>query len=252
MNFQDFITQDEIDDLPEDHEYAFAEFVRLAQRRLNERMHEIPDDNEHYHWIEDARHGFMNATLAVAKRFNIQGIGDLEVPRIENFRSEDFRQFQRDVDFYLAQLMIGNSYKSRGESVAATENTASKIQSYIHKLREVVDRSPMSDAKREALNAHLDALEKELRRKRIRYLVIAVGIVEILRLPGELGESWDSVCRLTSQIWSVIAEAKTVENDQRKLPDERKPVALLPPRAPEEARRRGSVSASDLDDEIPF
>jgi hypothetical protein len=250
MNFQDFITQDEIDDLPEDPEYAFAEFVRIAQRRLSDQLRQIPDDNDNYHLIEDARHGFMNATLAVARRFGIQGLGDMDVPRIGNFGTDDFRQFQRDVDFYLAQLMVGNSFKSRGESVRATENTVSKIRSYIHGLRELIARSSISDAKREALYERLNGLEKELERGRVRYLIIAVAIVEVLRLPGELADSWDAVCRLTNNILITIAEAKTVEQDQRKLPDESRPIALLAPRVPQEEKKRGSNS--DLDDEIPF
>lgn len=245
MNFPDFITQDEIDDLPEDPEHAFAEFVRIAQGRLRDRLREIPDDRDSYHEVEDARHGFMNATLALAKRFRIQGLADMEVPRLETFREADFRQFQRDVDFYLAQLMIGNTYKARSESVKAYPSVTDRIRRAISDLREVVVKADLPNAKRDALLSRLDELETELTRKRLRLWVFALFVVEILRFPGELAASAEAVGRVTSEIWHALADARSTEqNDKPSIPffDE-KPVALLPPRA---------KMTGDEEDEIPF
>jgi hypothetical protein len=59
----DFITQEEIDDLPDDDpQAAFVRFVRIAQRRLGERTTQIdPNDQSGWEELNEARHGFMNA-----------------------------------------------------------------------------------------------------------------------------------------------------------------------------------------------
>ncbi|MCK6449670.1 MAG: hypothetical protein L6R19_02235 [Alphaproteobacteria bacterium] len=78
MNVFDFVTQDELDELPEDPRLAFATFVRHAQRRLAERTGQL-QSQEDWELLEDARHGFMNVVIAAAKRYEIEPFASLEV-----------------------------------------------------------------------------------------------------------------------------------------------------------------------------
>jgi hypothetical protein len=98
----DFITQEEIDDLPDDDPHvAFVTFVRTAQRRLGERTAQI-DTTDQDRWveIEEARHGFMNVVVAAAKKYEIEPFASLSVPRLEKFDTQVHRQFKADLDHY--------------------------------------------------------------------------------------------------------------------------------------------------------
>lgn len=104
MNIFDFLTQDEIDNLPDDDpEAAFTSFVRHAQRRLNERTEQLEQEND-WRLIEEARYGFMNVVIAAGKKFEIEPFATLEIPRLEKFSADVHRQFKADLDHYLTQL----------------------------------------------------------------------------------------------------------------------------------------------------
>lgn len=254
MNILDFVTQDEIDGLPEEPEYAFVEFVRIAQKKLGKRLSELGDDRDSWHAVNDARHGFTNVTLGVAKRLGVKPFSEMDVPQLDGFEDRAYRQFQRDLDFYMAQLLVGNSYRTRSESVKAYPSVATTIRSSIKGLREAIANANLGKAKRDALNARLDELESELSRKRLRFWLIAAVFVDLLGVPGELWQSGDVVGKLTQEIWSAVAEAKSTEQgDKPSLPYDEPPLALLPPRPSEPERKRGRRDiAGDLDDEIPF
>jgi hypothetical protein len=111
LNIFDFITQDEIDDLPDDDpQAAFVRFVRIAQRRLGERATKIDASNETgWEELSEARHGFMNVVIAAAKKYEIEPFATLSVPRLKNFNSDEHRQFKADLDHYLTQLLLDNT-----------------------------------------------------------------------------------------------------------------------------------------------
>jgi len=107
----DFITQEEIDDLPDDDpQAAFTTFVRIAQRRLGERTNQIDTDNsDGWAALSDARHGFMNVVVAAAKKYEIEPLSSLPIPRLDEFNENAHRQFRADLDHYLTQLLLDNS-----------------------------------------------------------------------------------------------------------------------------------------------
>lgn len=45
MNAFDFVTKDELDELPEDPRQAFVEFVRIARERLHQTVDRLDPDN---------------------------------------------------------------------------------------------------------------------------------------------------------------------------------------------------------------
>src|SRR5688572_10030680 len=118
MNIFDFITEDEIEDLPDDDpQAAFTRFVRIAQRRLGERVAELDTQEEGWRQINDARHGFMNVVIAAAKKYEIEPFVSLSVPRLEKFNDEEHRQFGADLDHYLTQLVLDNASRAKRDSV---------------------------------------------------------------------------------------------------------------------------------------
>ena len=70
MDVFDFITPEEIDDLPDDDpRTAFVTFVRIAQKRLSARVKELDGNSDGWRDISEAQQRFMNIIVSAAKRF---------------------------------------------------------------------------------------------------------------------------------------------------------------------------------------
>lgn len=257
MTILNFITQDELDDLSEDPQIGFMELVNHAQRRFDEQTRALDSENEsEWRQTEELRHSFMNVIVAAAKRLEIEPFVSMEVPRYDKFRDTDHRQFRADLDHYVTQLMLDNSRRSKRDSVAILPQSKDRIRSYVHGLRECIERANMTAAKREALLKKLSDFERELEKRRLNILAVTRTVLEVLALPGGVWATEDMVVKLTTNIVQTVAEMKAAEDETRQLPPIAPPKALSPPRVVEEKPKSGGGLggnyAADLDDDVPF
>ena len=249
MDFFDFIKGDELDDLPEDPEAAFVAFVRIAEPRLAARLRELGGRNsDTYEEIDDSLYGFQTVVLAAAKKFGIEPFASLQMPTLQEHSPERYRQFRADLTHYIAQVMLTVADRDRSTSAPLLEETRQSIRTYIAHLREAIDRTDLSLKKKASLHRHLDRLEQELSRRRVRLVVVATTVMAIISAPGDLGSSYDAIVRLANYIMREIGAAKAADEEQRKI-SFNEPLALSPPRAAKKEEEFESVS---LDDEIPF
>ncbi|WP_120496541.1 hypothetical protein [Kiloniella sp. EL199] len=250
MNIFEFITQDEIDALPDDPELAFIEFIHHAQKRLNQYTKTIDEEHE-WHLIESAQHGFMNVTIAFAKNYKIKPFENIDVPRVDDrgASSLSYRQYQADLDHYMAQLLIGNSRKKKRDSVYIEPIVKDKIKSYINGLKIAIDNSEFSEEKRASLHEKLKKFERELEAQKLSIVAVTKLAFVILSAPGALWASYDVASKLTTNILQAVGEAKEVEDDKQQLPITETHTALIPPRRIVLDDEQDLPSDSD---EIPF
>jgi hypothetical protein len=254
MGIFDFITQDQIDDLPDDDpQSAFIAFVRIAQRRLGEITKAI-DTSSQESWtdLEDARHGFMNVVIAAAKKYQIEPFVSLSVPRLENFDEKIHRQFQSDLDHYMTQLLLDNSSRSKRDSVFISSELRSSVRSYTHHLRQLIEKADdIDDGKRQALLRKLSEFEQELEKKRLSLLAVTIFAITLLSAPGGIGASADMASRLVTGILRSVGEARVADEAVRRLPSSEAPMAITGPR-PNDAPLVKQGSQNEMDDDIPF
>lgn len=169
MHLFDFITQDEIEDLPEDPTSAFVAFVRYASARLGERLSHLSgiDEQSAYNEAEEARHGFMNVLIAAAKRYDISPFSAYELALFDNFSLSDYRSFRSEIDHYVTQMVLDNAIRERGNSVDLSSRAKDRIRSHIHGLKTCIDNADLPEAKKEALYKKLSAFEAELEKRRL-------------------------------------------------------------------------------------
>lgn len=255
MNVLDFVTQDEMDDLPEDDHLAFSTFVRHAQRRLAEATDNI-DGNQDDGWrlIEEWRYDFMNIVLAAAKRFGIEPFATMEMPSLGNFDNRTHRQFKADLDFYMTQLVIDNTLRDRRDSVLMSSTAKERIRNYLHELKQCIDKADLSDSRKEALLRKLGDFEAELDRRRLSLLALTRVTLEIMMIPGGLWASQQITTRLVNNLLQTVAEEKVVDDQSRQLPPVAPPQKLMPPREAILENKRPQPAAFDtaLDDDVPF
>ena len=108
----------------------------------------------------------------------------------------------------------------------------------------------MKADKREALLKRLDALESELEKRRVSMMTIARIAYHIWAIPGSAWASYEVANKLLNNVMQTVAEAKELEDQQRKLPHREPMKALSPPRVEQQPEKSGF--ANDLDDDIPF
>ena len=249
MNIFDFITQDEIEDLPDDSEAAFLSFVRIARSRLVETTNKL-DGRQEDEWeaINEARHGFMNVVTAAARRYDISPFNAMDVPRAGQFSQDDHRQFIADLDHYMTQLLLSDGLRTKRDSVLISEQAKQRIKTHLHHLREQIEKEEMPDKKRHDLFMKLDVFEQELNKRRLSLLAIAKITVEVLAVPGALAGSYDIATKLLSNVMVTVAQEKAQEESKPSLSS---PAAILPAR-PSEASSKAGGFAVDDDSDIPF
>jgi len=250
----DFITQEEIDDLPDDDpQAAFVRFVRIAQRRLGERIREI-DTSDEAGWreLKEAQHGFMNVVVAAAKNYRIEPFVSLGIPRVREFDSDINQQFRADLDHYLTQLLLDNSSRAKRDSVLVPLELKTTIRTYLFHLRELIEKADdLDQAKRESLLRCLFEFEAELDKKRLSLLAVTMLAITFLGAPGALWSSADVANRVLTNILRVVGEAKMADDAMRRLPSSEAPKAITGPR-PNDPNLAKKSTRPDMDDEIPF
>ena len=246
MMIFDFITQDEMDELPDDDpQSAFTRFVEIARRRLADFTGSLGEDETAWHQRSEAEHGFMNVVIAAAKRFDIAPLARLEVPRASKFSSDEYREFRSDLDHYLTQLLLSNSARDKRDSVLLTAEFKETIRSYVFSLRNIVEKSDAIDeARRRELLKHLADFEAALDKKRLGLMSVALVMIALAGAPGALGASVDVANKLLLKILSTVSEAKQHDDATRRLPSAAAPLAITGPRA--------APTNTDMDDDIPF
>lgn len=257
MAVQDFITAEEIADAPEDPAMAFAELVGIAERRLAEQVEPFLDDQDAFYKVAEARHGFMNVAIGLARSFKIEPFASLDVPRRKDFDNADYVEFKADLDHYLTQLLVDNTIRNRRNSVLLVEKDKERIRVHVHAIKEAIDKADLSAAKRSALHKKLADFEAALEKTRLNLMEATMFAIAILGLPGAVWASADVVGKLTQTVLVIVAEAKVVDDENRRLALPEAPAALMPPRKDDlrptfGKSKSGAALAEELDDEIPF
>jgi hypothetical protein len=253
MQFYDFITQDEIDDLSEDHEAAFIEFVHIAQRRLRDFTRDYPDnDRDAWDVVNEARHSFVNIVVAAGKRYGIDPFATMEVPVLAKFGDASHKQFRADLDHYITQLVLGNAIQGKRDSVQVPVAVKERIRVHLAALRKAVDNADLNESKRSVLLDKLKAFEVELEKRRLSLLELTRITLAIAAIPGGIWASGDVVMKLVNNVIQAVAEAKAAEDEARQVASPEPMKALSPPRIDEVTSPPPEIFSADLDDEIPF
>jgi hypothetical protein len=256
MNIFDFITQDELDDLPDDDpQTAFVTFVRIAQRRLGERTKEL-EGSDAWESLEEARYGFMNVVIAAAKKYEIDPLASVAVPRLSKFDAQKHHQFKADLDHYFTQLLLDNSSRAKRDSVYVSSELKASIRTYVHHLRDLIEKAvDLDQTKRQVLLHRLSEFEAELEKKRLSLLSVTLLAITLIGAPGAIWSSVDVANKLVTNIIRIVGEAKIADDAQRRLPSTQAPMAITGPR-PDEPNlliesKQGSSTVS-TEGEIPF
>jgi hypothetical protein len=241
------LTDDELLNLPDDPELAFAEFDKRARSQLLAALRETENSQE----AEELRLRYMNHTLAAVKALSLDFLNQWEVPRIGSDTIwQSYQQFASDVDHITLQIRLRHSRRTRKYSVSLDASTKEKLRHYINEIRKVIDTLDITDLKREALNEKVSELEKEIGRNRTRFDAVMAVILEAATKTGQAAEKLAPLRKLIDSITGLIKEARDIEDASNpQLPPHRAPKQIEGPRSNSLPVRN---DGGDTDDDIPF
>jgi hypothetical protein len=226
------ITDEEIEQLPEDPDLAFVEFEKIMRERTSNKVAEV-SDRDTYGSVDVFYLEYINKVLAAARAYKIDGLKEWEVPVVNSNCWEAYRQFSNDVDFFTMQIRIGHAGRNRQNSVGLDGNTKAKIHTYVQKIRIVLEKAELPEVKRDLLFAKLDAFVVEVDKARTSLQSVASVYLTVCTVIGEGFNKLEPVRRFINSIATLIGNAKGAEDSLRALPSSTKQLELprkqLPP-----------------------
>ena len=255
MSIWAFLTQSEIDDAP-DGEEGFAQLVRIAQERLDQRLSQFDrEDNSGWNRVAESEMLFSRTVLNLGKSYDIEPFVSMQIPR-EGYNTSEYTEFRHELDDAVAHLVLTNAIKLRRDTMIVPNGVKEAIRTHLHHIRGHLERADISDAKRAALKRKLDEFDAALDKNRFNYLAAGRVAMEILSLTANVLSVTESatVHKLLTKMMQAVAEAKAEDDEKRNLPSSDPPPVMLPAKREEPKVVSGPREdfSAGLDDEIPF
>jgi hypothetical protein len=257
----ELISAADYEHLPEDPEECFVALEDICQRNMNRMIDENTSND-----FDTAVHLQYTATVTgYAKECGIS-----EIVQSSNFdfhgesAYQDFAKFQLAVKGAVARIRFKNRTVLRSSSVLLLQNTKTKIDHYISRLREIIENSDLPADRQDALCKKLEELRGELHQPRLSFIkAFTVLSLVLAGLGSATTVSADAPHAVTNIMRLIGLDRQTEEAAARRLAP---PPKALPapathahppgkPQAPPSTRQRTYAApprGGDLDDEIPF
>jgi hypothetical protein len=183
---------------------------------------------------------------------------ELGVPS-DNAFYDEYSQFCLAVQGEVARIRIRGRRSRNSVSVQLTDNTRTKIEHYISRLWETINKSNLPDHRKKALRDKLDELSEELGKRRLNLgktmVVLAVVMAGLQGLANMTTIAAEGESAVASIMKLIGVDKETEETAVSRLapppkalpapPSHARPRLAVPSRAPLRA-------VNDLDDDIPF
>jgi hypothetical protein len=241
------ITDEEIEQLPEDPELAFIQFERILRERTREKVQTIPED-QWQHATDPYFLEYITRVLAAAEEYEIESLKDSEIPPWEANFYVAYQKLIAKIDYFSTRVRLRNGKRNHRYSVGLDGNTKTKIHSYIEKIRIVLNKIEIPEPKRDTLFGKLDAFALEVDKSRTNLQAVTDIYLTVCTVIGEGFNKLEPVRRFIDSIAALMGRAKESEDSLLALPSPTKQLPFsLKQLAPPEANGR------PLDDEeIPF
>jgi hypothetical protein len=147
----ELISADEFDALPEDDEQCFVEFEAICRRNMTRMI----NDQTSGHFDRSVQSQYMAAVSSVAVECGLPGLARQIPAENDNAFYDEFSQFCLAVQGEVARTRIRGRRSRNSVSVQLADSTRTKIEHYISRLRETIDKSSLPDHRKKALRNKL-------------------------------------------------------------------------------------------------
>src|SRR5260370_35530241 len=198
----ELISAEECDDLSEDDEQCFVEFEAICRRNMTRMINDQTSNN----FDRSAQAQYMAAVSSVAVECGLTDLARSIPAENDNSFYDDFSQFCLAVQGEVARIRIRVRRSRTSVWVQLTDNTRTKIEHYISRLRETISKSNLPDHRKKSLRDKLDELTEELGKRRLNLgktmVVLAVvmaglqGVANMTTIAAEGEAAVSSIMKL--------------------------------------------------------
>ncbi len=251
MNF-DLISPEQYDNLPDDDEQCFVEFEAICRRNMTQMI----SSSSEVSFDRSIQAQYMAAVSSVAVECGLTNLS-VSIPAENDEHFYDmFSRFLQAVHGEVARIRIRGRRSRNSLSVQLTDNTRTKIEHYISRLRETIEKSDLPDARKRTLRDKLDELVVEVGKRRLNLgktmavlSMVLVGLGSATTIAAEGPSAVTNIMRLIG----VDKESEDAAVSRLAPP----PKALPAPPEKPPVRVNAAPAATqkrlpDLDDDIPF
>jgi hypothetical protein len=242
----ELISEEEYAGLSDEDDRCFVEFENIVRRNMTRMI----DENTSQEFDQAVREQYMAAVAAVARECNIPNV-DYDPGKAGNFYTI-FSQFSLAVQGEVARIRIRLRGLRHPYSVLLTGSTRAKIEHYISRIRDTVERSDLDHDRKKRLGQRLDQLAAELTNPRLSFAKTMSILAAVLAATGSLVTIATEGQSAVAHIMQLIGYDKETEDAaaQRLAPP---PKALpAPSKATPTRQQPMRPVVAEQDGEIPF
>jgi hypothetical protein len=243
----ELIFEEEYANLPDEDDRCFVEFENICRRNMTWMI----DENTSNNFDQAVRAQYLAAVAAVARELCIPNIE--YDPDVRGNFFEIFSQFSWAVQGEVARIRIRSRSMRHPYSVQLTGSTRTKIEHYISRIRDTVERSDLDSDRKKRLQDRLDQLAAELICHRLSFAKTMALLATVLTGVGSSVTIAAEGQSAVAHIVQLIGHDKETEDAaaQRLAPP---PKALPASHANAHTARQDHPKrvSAELDDEIPF
>jgi hypothetical protein len=245
MNYE-LISEEEYSNLPDDDDRCFVEYENIVRRSMTRMI----DEDTSQAFDRAIREQYMAAVAAVARECHIPNI-EYNPGNGGEFHNI-FGQFCLAVQGEVARIRIRLRGLSHPYSVLLTGSTRTKIEHYISRIRDVVERSDLDHDRKKRLAHRLDQLTAELSSQRLSFAKTMGILAAVLAATGSSVTIAADGQNAVAHIVQLIGHDKESEEaaEQRLAPPQK--ALLSPPMTTPFRQQPDRRVGGELDDEIPF
>ena len=242
------ITQEEIEDLPENPRERFVQIEQICRKRYYEQI----SNEEEWGVVQDARLRYMTSVVSAAKYLNIVPISNIEMPRRSNWNDHDFDDFVSDLSFYTMQLMLEGADRKLRTAIFLEGATRDRLRTLTIHLREEVRKLNLPPARIDKLIRQVDKFESDLDSRNLTFIAVGVVTLAVAGAIADVGGAASAVRELVNKIEETVGQAKEEQDRDAasRMIENHEVRQLMPPRTHEPLP--SPPEPASLDDEIPF
>jgi hypothetical protein len=245
----DLVTAADYENLPIDPEECFLALEDICQRSMNRMI----DENSSNDFDSAVRMQYVTTVTAYAQEC---GIDEVVAAQPSQYDYNEFAKFSLAVKGAVARIRFRNRAVLRSTSVLLLQNTKTKIDHYITRLREAIENSDLPSERKASLCKKLEELRSELSQPRLGFSKTFTVLSLILAgLASTTTISADGPSAVTHIMRLIGVDRETEEAAAQRLmpPPKALPAPIVDAKPPIKPNASWSTRPTDdLDDEIPF
>ena len=176
---------------------------------------------------------YMNKVITAAKSLNIEKIKSLYVPPMDDpdvTKLQKYEKFTHNLDAYIENFKITSGRRNSKFSVKLNATEKGKLRHFIEQIKDTVENSLLSTAKKEAIFKKLAALALEIDRDRTRFEAFADVVSDLAHVSRNLADGAEPWWKWAKPMFEILGSAKEAEDQQGILPAPEEQKKLQPPR----------------------